>query len=134
MNKISGIISELENEGNLTIVHMKAGESHFKTIILDDPKESSYLKVDTPVEILFKETEVSISTKPLSCISLSNQIPGTITAIEKGKLLSQIVLDCDGKTIVSIITTSSTDRLGLEIGKKVYSLVKTNELMISKPS
>lgn len=81
---------------------------------------------------LFKETEVSVATGPVDTISLQNQVSGMIQKLEKGKLLTRVVLETDFGPIASIITTGSAERLQLAEGRLAYALIKTNEVMISK--
>ena len=64
-------------------------------------------------------------------ISARNVIPGTITAIKKGATTAHVLFDVGGGTIItSSITNESVDELGLVVGKKVYGVVKSSDVMI----
>ena len=130
MNSISGKISKIEAEGSFRLITILAKDKTFKAIIIDNDVESYAFK--EPVLFLFKETEVSVATGPVDTISLQNQVSGTIRKLEKGKLLTRVVLETDFGPIASIITTDSAERLQLAEGRLAYALIKTNEVMISK--
>ena len=133
MNKLQGKVTATQTEGNLTLVDIDCQGTPLKTIVIETQDTCDYLEKNTDVEVLFKETEVSISTERLTSISLRNQIPCQITRMVKGKILSQIDLVFGNAQLKSIITTQAVLDLELKIGQQVYSLIKTNELMINKP-
>ena len=64
-------------------------------------------------------------------ISARNVIKGKIKKITPGAVNSEIVLEvAGGIEMVSIITKSSAERLGLKVGKDVYAIVKASSVMI----
>ena len=65
-------------------------------------------------------------------ISARNVLKGTVKAVNHGAVNSEIVVElAGGEEIVSIITKSSAERLGLEVGKSVYAVVKASNVMIA---
>ena len=56
----------------------------------------------------------------------------TVQQIERGDLLSKVVLQFQQHTITSAITTRSVDLLALKNGDKVEALVKANEISLMK--
>jgi molybdopterin-binding protein len=65
-------------------------------------------------------------------VSARNLIPGTITSITEGAVNNEIVVEvAPGVEVVSIITCSSTKRLGLKVGSKVKAMVKASSVMIA---
>ena len=65
-------------------------------------------------------------------ISARNVWLGNVTKIETGVVNSVVTLSLKGKdTIVSIITDNSVRRLGLELGKEIYAIVKAPSIMLS---
>ncbi len=103
----------------------------FSSIVLETPATAAYLKQGHDVTILFKETEVSIAKNLTGMISLRNRFKATIAKIEKSDILSKIFLNYKGHAIISIISTRSTQKLGLSAGDEVEWLVKTNEVSLS---
>ena len=102
----------------------------FSSIVLETPASASYLKQGNSVQMLFKETEVSIGKNLTGLISLRNRFKGTIRRIERSEILSKIFLNYQSQEIVSIISTRSVGKLGLIDGDEVEWLVKTNEVSL----
>ncbi len=132
MNSLSGQISNIEVSGSLSLVSIQIKDTTFKAIVIENPNTSLYLKVDKPVKIFFKETEVIITTTKIDMISLENQISGIVTTFEKGKLLTKITIDTDLGVINSIITSASFKKLGIKEGSNVITMIKTNEVVLGK--
>ena len=65
-------------------------------------------------------------------LSARNALKGTIKSIEIGAVNVDIVVEiAPGIEMSSIITKSSTEALGLEVGKEVYAVVKASNVMIA---
>ena len=132
MNLLTGVIEHIDISGNLSLVGIKVGECHFKSIVVETPKTVDYLIVGGPVKVLFKETEVIIGIGENMQISLRNKMESTISSIEKGKLLTKLVLETNAGEVISIITTNAVENLNLKAGAKVMAMVKTNEILLAK--
>jgi molybdopterin-binding protein len=64
-------------------------------------------------------------------ISARNVLKGKIKKVTPGAVNSEIILEvAGGVEMVSIITKSSAERLGLKPGKDVYAIVKASNVMI----
>ena len=64
-------------------------------------------------------------------ISARNVLKGVVKSVTHGAVNSEIVLELPGgQEIVSIITKSSAERLGLAVGKTAYAIVKASSVMI----
>jgi molybdopterin-binding protein len=64
-------------------------------------------------------------------ISARNVLKGKVKKITAGAVNSEIILEvAGGVEMVSIITKSSAERLGLKPGKEVYAIVKASNVMI----
>ena len=131
MNKLKGIISQVVSDDHMSIVEMKVGDVMLKTIVIETPSSAPFLQTGNEINILFKETEVSIATDYSGKISLQNKMNCHIKAINKGRLLSTISLDFNGIDISSVITSAAVEQLELKINDEVTALVKTNEIIIS---
>ncbi len=65
-------------------------------------------------------------------ISARNTLKGTIKSIVSGAVNSEITLEvAPGVEVVSIITKSSAERLGLSEGKTAYAVIKASDVMIA---
>jgi molybdopterin-binding protein len=65
-------------------------------------------------------------------ISARNVLKGRIKQLTAGAVNTEVVVELDGGAqIVSIITKSSAETLGLEDGKEVYAVIKASNVMIA---
>lgn len=65
-------------------------------------------------------------------ISARNSLKGTVKAIEVGTVNSEVVLEvASGVEITAVITKASAERLGLQVGKEAYAVVKASDVMIA---
>jgi molybdopterin-binding protein len=65
-------------------------------------------------------------------LSARNMLPGKVARITTGAVNSEIEIElAGGQRVVSIITINSVERLGLEVGKKVYAVIKASNVMIA---
>ena len=66
-------------------------------------------------------------------ISARNVLEGKVQNVTKGAVNSEAALVlAGGERIVSIITNSSIDSLGLVEGKTAYAIIKANEVIVGK--
>lgn len=66
-------------------------------------------------------------------ISARNQIPGKVTGISLGGVMAEIRIQIGNQELVSVITRSSVDRLGIRVGDEVVAIIKATEVMVGKP-
>jgi molybdate transport system regulatory protein len=130
VNKLAGVITAVTSSDHLSLVDVAVGEHLFAAIVVETPAAVPYLEAGRPVWLLFKETEVSLARNLAGAISLSNRIPARVRAIRPGRLLSEVELDYAGQRVVSVITTRSVERLGLQPGDAVEGFVKANEMIL----
>jgi len=65
-------------------------------------------------------------------LSARNQFKGTVKNVKLGAVMAEVVVDSGGQEIVSEITKSSVERLGLKVGDSVTCIVKATEVMLGK--
>ena len=133
MNTLTGTITEITTEQNLSLVKALAGGFLFHSIVLDTPDSSPWLRKDAPIRLLFKETEVMIALPTLDPLSISvrNQLPCRIMAIHSGILLCELTLRAGELEIKALITRSACDDLALKENQHVIALIKTNEVSLA---
>ena len=65
-------------------------------------------------------------------LSARNVLKGKILKVVKGAVNSEVTLEPPGGTqIVSIITNSSVENLGLEEGKQAFAVIKASNVMVA---
>lgn len=63
-------------------------------------------------------------------ISARNQLKGTVKDVKLGTVMAEVLVDIGGQEIVSVITRSSAERLGLQTGGAVTVIIKSTEVML----
>lgn len=133
MNSFEGHITAIESTGNLSIVSIQISQDClFKSVVLDNLDSAPHLSKGNTIKVQFKETEVILSTDENPAISLQNRVKGKITLLEKGLLLSRIVIETSIGNVVSVISTNAVDRLDLGENTVVTAMVKLNEVILAQ--
>ena len=133
MNNFIGKINKVETHGKLSVVSVEMGfETILKAIIIDDIHSAPHIEKGRNIQVMFKETEVILSSEPHSKVSIENRIIGEIKEIKKGHLLSRIKIETAIGCIVSVISTGALNSLELATKGKVVVMVKLNEIILSK--
>jgi molybdopterin-binding protein len=63
-------------------------------------------------------------------LSARNQLSGTVTSVNKGAAIANVVLDVGGQRLVASITVEAVDDLGLREGTEVTAIVKASDVII----
>jgi molybdate transport system regulatory protein len=130
MNRLRGRIIRIQSNDHLSLVDVDVNGDIFTATLLETPEDASYLRLGNMVDVLFKETEVSLAKGLSGLISLRNRVNTTVKLVRSGIILSEVVLDYRGQPISSIITTGSIKRLDIKPGDEVEALVKANEVTL----
>ncbi|SFZ98516.1 TOBE [hydrothermal vent metagenome] len=97
---------------------------------------ASHVKEGKRVKLICKPTSVALAKPSADMknfsknLSYSNQLNVVISSIDKGALLSSIVLKFGEFKLESIMSSDVIERLDLKIGDDVIALLKSNELSI----
>lgn len=63
-------------------------------------------------------------------ISARNQLSGAITSIEVDGVTAEVTIDIGGGQLVTgVITRSSVERLGLEVGSPAVAVIKATDVL-----
>jgi molybdate transport system regulatory protein len=66
-------------------------------------------------------------------ISARNQLPGTVTRVDMGAVMSTVVIRlAGGEEVVAAITKDSAEHLELAVGDSVMAVIKATEVMVAK--
>jgi molybdate transport system regulatory protein len=130
MNKLRGRITRIESNDHVSLVDVDVSGDSFTATLLETPDDAAYLQVGNVVDVLFKETEVSLAKGLSGLISLRNRMQTTVKLVRSGVILSEVLLDYRGQQISSIITSRSIRRMDIKPGDEVEALVKANEVTL----
>jgi molybdopterin-binding protein len=64
-------------------------------------------------------------------LSARNQIPATVTAINAGEAIANVVLDANGVRLVASITVEAVRELGLGAGSQVTAVIKASDVILA---
>ncbi|MBN3871416.1 MAG: molybdopterin-binding protein [Nostoc sp.] len=65
-------------------------------------------------------------------ISARNSLKGTVTKVVHGSVNTEITLEiAPGVELVSIITKSSAEKLGLAEGKQAHAVIKSSDVIVA---
>jgi molybdate transport system regulatory protein len=132
VNRFEGTITSVESSGGISLIDLDVRGTPFSALVIETPQTNPHLCLGQTVQVLFKETEVSIAKSFSGGISCRNRLHSRIRDIERSEILTKLTLEFNGLSVVSIITTRSVDALGLGIGDEVMGIVKSNEITIKK--
>jgi molybdopterin-binding protein len=66
-------------------------------------------------------------------LSARNQLPGRVSSFRTDGLMAEVTFNLgDSKNLVSVITRSSAERLGLREGDQVQAIIKATEVLVAK--
>ena len=134
MNQLSGKIENIETKNSLSFVSIKVGTATLFAIVMQTLHNSPHLKIGNPIQVIFKATEVIISTGLVDHISLQNRLAGKIYTIESGLLMSRLLLKTEIGMLISVIPTISVNRLELKVDSEITAMIKSNNLILIKSS
>jgi molybdate transport system regulatory protein len=131
MNRLHGTLLAIDSAGSVMLIDVEAGGRQYTATLIGAGDDMSDWHSGMQVSLLFKETEVSLGKGLSGLLSMRNRLPGRITAIERGRLLTRVALQLEMGTINAVITTRSCDALQLALGDEAEGLVKANEMSVA---
>lgn len=132
MNKLSGVITQIQQSGAILLVDVDVDGHGFSALLIESVIQPEWLLTGNSVDLVFKETEVSLAKNLSGLISMRNRMNCKVLQVERGGLLSKISLQFQEYVVTSAITTRSIDSLQLNVGDEVDALVKSNEVSLMK--
>ncbi len=69
----------------------------------------------------------------LESLSARNHLRAVVESVHVDGVMAEVSLRVGDQPLVSIITRSSAERLGLKAGDEVFAVIKSTEVMVAKP-
>lgn len=133
MNKLNGTIYKIESSQGITLVDIRIGDDEFSSLIINSDATDEYIHKGNAVNILFKETEISVKNYHGEFNKKrQNKIVTTVEAIKKGVILSELKFAYRKNSITAIILTRLLEELKLVTGNKAILILRTQEILLSK--
>ncbi|KYJ86193.1 TOBE domain-containing protein [Sulfurovum riftiae] len=133
MSRIIATIKKIESIDSLNVVTFVANGSRLTMVSLELGEDIS---LGRSVTLSCKPTSVALAKPEIlqddmqMLLSYANQITVTITSIDKGRLLSSVLLRFGDATLEALIITASLERMGFEAGDTAVALIKVSDLSI----
>ncbi len=126
-----------------TIVNITQGQIHAHVQILwkDTPLsviitrascDDMHLSVGDTISALIKGTDIMLAKSFSGMLSARNRAKGIVRQIIQGDILSKILVESQGDMLHAIITNTSLKDLDIRCGDEVTAIVKSTELILSK--
>ncbi len=127
MNHIEAKVIKIEQKDNITLVSFASQGQNLRMMSLG---LNTPIKEGSQVTLGVKATSIALAKNLSGEISMSNQLPCKIEALNKGELLCSITLRFGDALIESITTLKSANTMNLELEDEVIALIKASELSI----
>lgn len=136
-NQFSGVVTAVMTGAVNDEVELTLGKStRIVAIVTRQSAESLGLQVGSQAFALIKASSIIIATDLEGArLSARNQLSGTIVSVAPGAVNAEVVLEIDGGgTIAAIVTMSSMQSLGLDVGKRASAIFKASSVVLGTMS
>lgn len=126
------IVAVTRGEAMATVTSRLAGGDELTAAITREGADALKLAAGQPVILLVKATGVAVATGEVGDLSIRNQLPGRITAVAEGTVMTTLKLALDGGgDLTSVVTNDAVNELDLSEGDEVLALVKATEVSVA---
>jgi molybdate transport system regulatory protein len=132
MNTLPGVIYKVQSAEGITLVDICIDNDQFSSLIINSESTDAYIKEGNKVNMLFKETEISLKRYHDKLVKRQNKVIAEVTEILNGKILSQVKLKYKEHNVTAIVLTRLLNELALEEGKKAVMILRTQEILLSR--
>jgi len=133
-NQLQGTVTEV-NKGavNSEVAIALAGGATVVAIITNESASKLGLQKGARATAVIKASDVMLGTGLENArISARNVLAGKVNKVEAGAVNSEVTLTLNGGgELVSIITKSSADHLGLKAGATATAIVKASHVIVA---
>ncbi len=132
MNTLKGEIYNVQTSEGITLVDICIGDDEFSSLIINSESTQEYISVGNEVNMLFKETEISVKNfHGRHNKKRQNKIITEVEVINKGVILTELKFCYNSNLVTAIILTRLLDELELKIGYKAILILRTQEILLS---
>lgn len=126
MNLLNATITSVTSSEHLSCLGVAVNDDTFYLLLAEASQEDVLL--NTPVTLAFKETEVILSKTLIA--ATANTQRAVVRTIERGVVLSQIILTYQETTITALVPTLTFDTLAIGEGDEVSWMVQPSEISL----
>ena len=132
-NQLPATVTHVQDGAVMATVKttLAGGQELTAAITLEAARELE-LAAGTRARLLIKSTDVALATGTVSGLSIRNQVPGTVAAVEAGAAMATVKVEvAGGLMLTAAITADAAADLGLATGTAVTALIKSTEVSIA---
>lgn len=131
-NQFGGTIEKITRGSVNTEIELKLGDSlTIVATITNDSQRNLKLKKHDSATALIKSSWILLSNDVSIATSARNNIVGQVLRLKKGEVNSEVVMDIGNeKTLCSIITNTSAERLGIKKNQTLLALFKASSVIL----
>lgn len=136
-NQFEGTITALEMGAvNTEVTITTAGGDAIVAVVTLASAKSLGLAVGKPAVALVKAPWVIVQAgSPSLAFSARNQLAGTVSAVVRGAVNSEVSITLPGGSLVqAVITNESVSDLGLQPGVAATALIKSSHVVVGVPN
>ena len=90
MNILTGKITKIQQSGAILLVDVDVEGQGFSALLIESATRPEWLEKSNTIDLVFKETEVSLAKNLSGLISMRNRMLCQVLKVERGELLSKI--------------------------------------------
>lgn len=132
-NQLSGTIKKIDKElvNAQLFIELKSGNT-LVSVITNSAVETLGLNEGDEVMAFFKSSSVLLGRGEMQ-ISAQNRLEGTVESVQSGEINAEVIVSMsDLDKIVAVVTHDSLEALEIKPGSQVYTIIKSNDIMIGK--
>lgn len=132
-NRLDGTVTAIaRGEVMATVRITLTGGQQVTAAITLDGADDLELAEGQAVTVLVKATEVAVATGDVGNLSIRNRLPGTVTEVVPGGVMTTVRIEiAGGSALTAVITNDGAEDLGVVPGGAVTALVKSTEVSLA---
>ena len=129
MNSLRGTITQIEAHDGVHLVHFEsAGES----LVMMSLALDADIVVGEHASFHFHAATLSLSGEVQDGSSEPNQLSVKVARVQKGHLLSRLLLDFEGSTLEAIMIEKRRKDLGFEEGDDLFVMIPSSAISLER--
>jgi molybdate transport system regulatory protein len=132
MNTLTGVIYKIQSAKGISLVDICIDNDQFSSLIINSESTNAYIKDGNKVNMLFKETEISLKNYHDKLVKRQNKVVAEVIEISNGEILSQVKLKYKEFNVTAIVLTRLLNELALEEGKNAVMILRSQEVLLSR--
>lgn len=131
-NQLAGTVTDVHvGEIMATVkVHLDDG-GNLTSVITREAADDLDLRPTSRVRALVRSTEIALSASPVEHLSITNQLPGTVTDVATGPGMVSVRVAVGGQQLTVVVTKDAAGALALAPGAPVVVLIKSTEVSLA---